>query len=201
MLDGGDARKRLQSRIDEFVSMDADNVAELDSKITVATDAVTEARDAFRRADGNQIYRSAASWFRVSTSDVTAEQFAATRWVFTTFSAVAVALAGSIAALVYYARACVTRSSPLRLQRGVNFTIDWLGFRPSMPPHINVRVLSGTNSTTSPSIRKPLRSAITKHPPTRAANSTTGASQVRIGPGQVRKGKINLGAGDNPPFE
>jgi hypothetical protein len=100
-----DARKQLLSQIDDLVSIDAGSVAELDSKVTAATDAVTEARDAFRTAaEGNQIYRLAASWFRVSTSDVTAEQFAAARWVFTTFSAVAVALAGSVAALVYYAR-------------------------------------------------------------------------------------------------
>ena len=32
-----------------------------------------------------------------------AEQFATARWVFATFSAIAVALAGSVAALVYYA--------------------------------------------------------------------------------------------------
>jgi hypothetical protein len=34
----------------------------------------------------------------------TPEQFAMARWVFSTFSAIAVALAGSVAALVYYAR-------------------------------------------------------------------------------------------------
>jgi hypothetical protein len=98
-----EARKQLQSQIDDLVSIDAGSVAEMDSKITAATDAVSEARAAFRMAaEGNQIYRLAASWFRVSTFDVTAEQFATARWVFTTFSAVAVALAGSIAALVYY---------------------------------------------------------------------------------------------------
>jgi hypothetical protein len=103
-----EARKQLQSQIDDLVSSDAGSVAEIDSKVTAATDAVTEARDAFRRAaDGNQIYRLAASWYRVSTADVTAEQFAVARWVFTTFSAVAVALAGSIAALVYYAHSRV----------------------------------------------------------------------------------------------
>jgi hypothetical protein len=103
-----EARKQLQSQIDDLVSSDAGSVAETDSKIAAAMDAVTEARDAFRRAaDGNQIYRLAASWYRVSTADVTAEQFAVARWVFTTFSAVAVALAGSIAALVYYAHSSV----------------------------------------------------------------------------------------------
>jgi hypothetical protein len=98
-------RKELQSQIDELVKTDAGNVTDLDAKIAVATNAVSEARDAVRKAeDGNQIYRLAASWYRVSTANVTAEQFAAARWVFATFSAVAVSLAGGIAALVYYAR-------------------------------------------------------------------------------------------------
>jgi hypothetical protein len=103
-----ETRKQLQSQIDGLVSSDAGRVAELDSKVAVATDAVKDARDAFRRAaDGNQIYRLAASWYRESTVDVTAEQFATARWVFTTFSAVCVALAGTVAALVYYSRSRV----------------------------------------------------------------------------------------------
>jgi hypothetical protein len=97
-------RQRLESQIDNLVSADANDTAELDQKIGAASAAVTEARQAFlRAADGNQVYRLAASWFGVSTSDVTAEQFAKARWVFATFSAVAVALAGTIASLVYYA--------------------------------------------------------------------------------------------------
>jgi hypothetical protein len=97
-------RKQLQSQIDELVSRDADGVAELDQKIVIAEQTATEARKSLRSAaDGNQIYRLAASWYGVSTSGVTAEQFATARWVFSTFSALAVALAGSIAALVYYA--------------------------------------------------------------------------------------------------
>jgi hypothetical protein len=56
---------------------------------------------------GNQIYRLVAMWYGVSTSDVTEEQFATGRRVFSAFSAIAVALAGSIAALVYYARSRV----------------------------------------------------------------------------------------------
>jgi hypothetical protein len=103
-----EARKQLQSQIDALVSSDAGRVDELDSKVAAATDAVKDARDAFRKAaDGNQIYRLAASWYRESTVDVTAEQFASARWVFTTFSAVCVALAGTIAALVYYSRSRV----------------------------------------------------------------------------------------------
>jgi hypothetical protein len=53
--------------------------------------------------NANQIYRLAASYFRVATKDVTDEQFATARWIFSTFSAVAVSLAGTVAALVYYA--------------------------------------------------------------------------------------------------
>ena len=69
---------------------------------------MAEARKGLRDAvDKNQIYRLASSWYDVSTSDVTAEQFATARLAFSTFSAIAVALAGSIAALVYYARSRV----------------------------------------------------------------------------------------------
>jgi hypothetical protein len=101
-------RKRLQAQIDDLVSSDAQTVAALDHKIAIATGAVAEARKEFRSTqDANQIYRLAANWYHVSTSDVTEEQFATARWVFSTFSAVAVALAGSIAALVYYARSRV----------------------------------------------------------------------------------------------
>jgi hypothetical protein len=100
-----DERKRLQSQIDESVSKDASDVAELHQRIIIADRTVAEARKALRNAvDKNQIYRLASSWYGVSTPDVTAEQFATARLVFSTFSAVAVALASSIAALVYYAR-------------------------------------------------------------------------------------------------
>jgi hypothetical protein len=107
-------RKRLQSQIDALVSTDASDVGALGPKISTAASFVNEARQALRRAaDGNQIYRLAASWYGVSTSNVTAEQFATARWVFATFSAVAVALAGSISALVYYAGCCVPGSPSL----------------------------------------------------------------------------------------
>lgn len=103
-----DERKKLQSQIDGLVSRDASEVVELDQKIVVAERTLTEARKSLRSAaNGNQIYRLAASWYGVNTSDVTAEQFATARWVFATFSAIAVALAGTVAALVYYARSRV----------------------------------------------------------------------------------------------
>ena len=95
-------------QIDTLVSTDADGVAGLEQRIGAAAFAVNEARQALRSAaDGNQIYRLAASWYGVSTSDVTQEQFATARWFFATFTAVSVALAGSIAALVYYSRSRV----------------------------------------------------------------------------------------------
>jgi hypothetical protein len=100
--------RQLQSQIDELVSRDASEVAGLDQKITVARASAEEAHKSLRSAaDGNQIYRLAASWYGVSTSSVTAEQLAKARWVFSTFSAIAVALAGSVGALVYYSHSRV----------------------------------------------------------------------------------------------
>jgi hypothetical protein len=100
--------RQLQSQIDDLVSKDASELAALEQKIAVAAASAEEAHKALRSAaDGNQIHRLAANWFRVSTSNVTAEQLATARWVFSTFSAVAVALAGSVAALVYYSHSRV----------------------------------------------------------------------------------------------
>jgi hypothetical protein len=112
-------RKELQSQIDKLVTMDHTRLAELDQKMRTTAETVTEARKSLRTAaDGNQIYRLAASWYGVNTSEVTAEQFAKARWVFATFSAIAVALAGSIAALVYYARSRVP-GAPLFLAQSI----------------------------------------------------------------------------------
>jgi hypothetical protein len=98
-------RKQLQAQIDELVSVDAGDAADIGRSIATSEEIATDARRAFRTAvDGSQIYRLAANWYGFSTSDVTPEQFAMARWVFSTFSAIAVALAGSVAALVYYAR-------------------------------------------------------------------------------------------------
>jgi hypothetical protein len=98
-------RKQLHSQIDELVRLDAKEAADADQKIAAAAAALNETRQTLHHAvDGNQIYRLAASWYRVGTSDVRPEQFATARLVFASFSAIAVALAGSVAALVYYAR-------------------------------------------------------------------------------------------------
>jgi hypothetical protein len=95
---------QLQTQIDGLVSKDAGELAELDKEINSAAASAQETRKSLRSAaDGNQIYRLAANWYGVSTANVTPEQLATARWVFSTFSAFAVALAGSIAALVYYA--------------------------------------------------------------------------------------------------
>lgn len=97
-------RNKIQSELQNFTKADADGVSELEEQLTLVTANVKERRQALRiAADGNQIYRLAASWYRVGVTDVTPEQFAAARLVFATFSSIAVALAGSVAALVYYA--------------------------------------------------------------------------------------------------
>jgi hypothetical protein len=100
-----DERKQLQSQIDGLVSADTADAERIGQSISASEGIVTEARKTFRAAaDGSQIYRLAANWYGVSTSDVTPKQFAMARWAFSTFSAIAVALAGSVAALVHYAR-------------------------------------------------------------------------------------------------
>ena len=98
-------RDDRQSELDELVKKDRGGVVSLDKDITAAASAVGEAKKAWQaEVNGNQIYRLAASYFRVNTTDVTDAQFATARWVFSTFSAIAVAVAGSVAALVYYAQ-------------------------------------------------------------------------------------------------
>jgi hypothetical protein len=98
-------RNELQSQIESLVTKDRTELAELDGKITTATDVVNDRRQVRRSTvEGNQIYRLAASWYGVNASEVTPEQFSTARLVFSTFSAIAVAFAGSVAALVYYAR-------------------------------------------------------------------------------------------------
>jgi hypothetical protein len=100
----------LQSEIDELVKSDAHNADTLTQRRAAATAVVNARREEFRRvADNNPIYRVAASWFR--TTQLTQEEFATTRWWFATISAVAVAVAGSVAAFVHYARSVAPGSS------------------------------------------------------------------------------------------
>ena len=57
-----------------LVTQDTREIAELDRRIVEAKDAVNEANQTLRSAaDGNQIYRLAASWYRVSTSKALAK--------------------------------------------------------------------------------------------------------------------------------
>jgi hypothetical protein len=102
----------LQAEIDKLVQSDAHDAETIAQKTAAATALLNARREEFRRvADNNPIYRVAASWFR--TTQLTPEQFALTRWWFATISAVAVALAGSVAAFVHYARQVLPGSSSI----------------------------------------------------------------------------------------
>jgi hypothetical protein len=102
----------LQSEIDELVKSDAQGATTLARRKSAAIAEVNTRRENFRRiADNNPIYRVAGSWFR--TTQLTQEQFAITRWWFATLSSVAVALVGSVAAFVHYARVVTPRSSSI----------------------------------------------------------------------------------------
>jgi hypothetical protein len=91
----------LQEQINGFVKGDNAAVASRTLKETEAANSVKDAHLAFdRAAAANPIYQLATSWFH--TSNLTAEQLAITRWWFSTMSAIAVALTGSVAALVHY---------------------------------------------------------------------------------------------------
>jgi hypothetical protein len=104
-------RNKIQSELQSLTKSDAEGVSELENRLTLASANVKEHRQALRiAADGNQIYRLAASWYGVGITDVTAEQFAAVRLAFAMFSSIAVALAGTVAALVYYAHSRVPGS-------------------------------------------------------------------------------------------
>jgi hypothetical protein len=97
-------RDERQNELDEFVKKDRSITEGIEREIKVANADVDKAKATLRNEiHANQIYRLAASYFRVATTDVTDEQFATARWIFATFSALAVSLAGTVAALVYYA--------------------------------------------------------------------------------------------------
>jgi hypothetical protein len=88
-----------------MVKSDHGDAAKLEKQIAEAKRAVSVAKKARdEQISQNQIYRLAASYFRKDPADVQPKEFELARWVFSTFSAIAVALAGSVAALVYYAQ-------------------------------------------------------------------------------------------------
>jgi hypothetical protein len=118
-------RDDRQSELDDLVKTDRGGVVNLEKEIAAASDAVSKAKKKWQaEVNGNQVYRLAASYFRVNTTDVTDAQFAAARWVFSTFSAIAVALAGSVAALVYYATER-TPGAPLLLGKLIRARRDY----------------------------------------------------------------------------
>jgi hypothetical protein len=96
-------RSKVQSQLQGLMTSDSETLAQLDRDISSATVKVKNYKQEFSfAASSNQIYRLAANWYGVDVARVTSEQFAAARFVFSTFSSVAVALAGTVAALVYY---------------------------------------------------------------------------------------------------
>jgi hypothetical protein len=96
-------RNILQSQLQASIANDSNALVQLDQGLASANITANVYRQDFRlAASNNQIYRLAASWYGVDVARVTSEQFAAARFVFSTFSSIAVALAGTVAALVYY---------------------------------------------------------------------------------------------------
>jgi hypothetical protein len=98
-------RDELQHQINDMIKSDHGDATKLEKQIAEADRAVSVAKKARdEQISQNQIYRLAASYFRKDPADVQPKEFELARWVFSTFSAIAVALAGSVAALVYYAQ-------------------------------------------------------------------------------------------------
>ena len=105
----------LRQKILELTDSDRAAAQKLEEDIAAASDAVTAAKKTkAEEISQNQIFRLAAMWYRVDPQDVTPKQFEVVRFWFSTFSAVAVSLAGTVAAFVYYAKECPrVRLSPL----------------------------------------------------------------------------------------
>jgi hypothetical protein len=97
-------RDERQNQLDELVKQDRGVTSDIERQLAAANLIASNAKKSWEiEINSNQIYRLAAAYFRVAVSDVTDAQFSFARWVFSTFSAIAVALAGTVAALVYYA--------------------------------------------------------------------------------------------------
>jgi len=93
-----------RNQINDLINNDHNN----NNKVNV-DDAKHEVNKAQSRLDNekrdNQIYRFAAMWYsRGDATKVTPQEFDKARLFFTVFSALGVALAGTVAAFVYYAR-------------------------------------------------------------------------------------------------
>jgi hypothetical protein len=98
-------RDGLSTQIYALINSDRSATRKLEDEIAAASEAVSVAKKAkAEQISQNQIFRLAAMWYRIGPADVSAEQFEFVRFWFSVFSAIAVALAGTVAALVYYAR-------------------------------------------------------------------------------------------------
>ena len=95
----------LRAQINTLINSDRGAAQKLEDEMAAAREAVSVAKEAkAEEASQNQIFRLAAMWYRVSPEEVSAKQFESVRFWFSVFSAIAVALAGTVSALVYYAR-------------------------------------------------------------------------------------------------
>ena len=104
----------LRTKISTLTESDRETGQKLEDEMAAASDAVSAAKKAKAEQIGqNQIFRLAAMWNRVSPADVTPEQFEFVRFWFSVFSALAVSLAGTVIALVYYAKHRIPRQSLL----------------------------------------------------------------------------------------
>jgi hypothetical protein len=107
-------RSKLQTQLAALTASDSESDAPISQRVSTAEVKLNERRQQFRTAvDRSQIHRLAASWYGVNAVDLTPEQFAAARFVFSTFSAVAIALVGSVAALVHYSHNRSPRTVPV----------------------------------------------------------------------------------------
>ena len=95
----------LEKQINILVTSDRGDTRKLDAEIAVARVTVKKAESVRKEElNSNQIFRLAAMWYRTGVEDVTDAQFEFVRFWFSVFSAIAVAMAGTVAALVYYAK-------------------------------------------------------------------------------------------------
>jgi hypothetical protein len=96
---------KLRAKIAALTDSNRQAAQKIEDDITAARGAVGAAKKAkAEQVSHNQIFRLAAMWYRVAPADVTPEQFEFVRFWFTVFNAIAVALAGTVSALVYYAK-------------------------------------------------------------------------------------------------
>jgi hypothetical protein len=115
-----DQRDDLQRQINILVNSDRGDAKKLDAEIAAAREAVKDAAKLRKeQLSPNQIFRLAAMWYRRGVEEVTDAQFEFVRFWFSVFSAIAVAMAGTVAALVYYAKDRVP-GQPVLLGKLVN---------------------------------------------------------------------------------